>query len=189
MSKWIGGGIVLAVLLAFAVAGIGLFLSFQQQGVQHEVGIDKQYKSNMNNYGQLSLKVKEALGVAKLNNADLERIIRSSLEGRYGNDGQGAKQAMLWVQENYPAKYDPSLMANVQQTIIAGRTDFEAKQNLLLDKVAAYKELTEVFWSKFWLGLAGYPSKGFDWDKYNPVVSETTQETFDKKVDKGFEIK
>ena len=90
---------VLVVFLGFFV--VSNYLKYQSIGVTSENEIDAQYASVQNNLGQLTLKVKEALGVAKLNNAELENIIRSSLEGRYGSDGEGAKQAMLWVKENY----------------------------------------------------------------------------------------
>ena len=185
---WIAAIAGLALVAFLAIFVISNFVKYQAIGVQAENSIDAQYQSNQNNLGQFTLKVKEALGVAKLNNAELERIIRSSLEGRYGSDGEGAKQAMLWVQENYPGQYDPSLMANVQQTILAGRTDFETKQNLLIDKTQVYKTQTEVFWSGFWLRLAGFPRATFSWDKYKPVLAEGTKQTFDTKVDKGIEI-
>ena len=183
------GFIIGAILLAFlAFFVITNWVKYNDIGVTAENSIDAQYKANQNHLGQLTLKVKEALGVAKLNNAELERIIRSSLEGRYGNDGEGAKQAMLWVKENYPGTYDPSLMLNVQQTILAGRTDFQAKQDLLIDKVAVYKTQTETVWSGFWLGLSGFPRPTFDYKRYEPVLAEGPAETFEKKIDEGMDI-
>ena len=193
-KSWFGPGLITAiiglVLVGFlAIFAFTNFLKYQRIGVQSENEIAALYTSNQNHLGQLTLKVKESLGVAKLNNAELERVIRSSLEGRYGNDGEGAKQAMLWVKENYPGAYDPSLMVNVQQTILAGRTDFQAKQDILTDKVRVYKNQTEIFWPSFWLKLAGFPRSGFNFDTYKPVLAEGTKETFDKKVDTGIEIK
>jgi hypothetical protein len=181
------GSLLLVVFLVFF--GISNYLKYQAVGVTSENQIDAMYQSNQNNLGQFVLKVKEALGVAKLNNAELERIIRSSLEGRYGSDGQGSQQAMLWVKENYPGQYNPALMANVQQTILAGRTDFEVKQNLLIDRVRVYKNQTEVFWPSLWLRFAGFPRASFKWDTYKPIVADSTKNTFDTKVDTGIEIK
>lgn len=182
------GAIVSAVVVLFiAVFLFSNYIKYANLGVASENAIETQYKANQNKLGQLSLKVKESLGVARVNNEELERIIRSSLEGRYGNDGEGAKQAMLWVQENYPGQYDPTLMVNVRQTILAGRTDFETAQNLLLDKVRVYKNQTEFFWSGFWLKMAGYPK--IDFKKYDPVISKHAQKAFETKIDEGFEIK
>ena len=183
------GGIFALLLVGFiAIFAISNYLKYQRIGVESENQIAAMYTSNQNHMGQLVLKVKEALGVAKLNNAELEKIIKSSLEGRYGNDGEGAKQAMLWVNENYPGVYNPSLMANVQQTILAGRTDFQNKQDLLTDRVRTYKNQTEIFWPSFWLRLAGFPRSSFNFDTYKPVLAEGTGETFKKKVDAGIEI-
>ena len=170
---------------------LGVFIAsnlikYQKLGVTMENSIEAQYVSNQNNLSQLILKVKESLGVAKLNNAEFERIIQSSLEGRYGDEG--ASQVMLWVKENYPGSYNHSLMANVQQTILAGRTDFEAKQNILIDKVRVYKNQTEIFWPSMWLGLVGYPRDTFDWKRYDPVLAEGTSEIFESKIDKGLDI-
>lgn len=163
--------------------------SWQATGVRQENGIQAQLKSNKNDMGQHVLTVKEALGVAKVNNAELEKVIRSALEGRYGNDGEGAKAAMLWVTENYPGTYDPSMMKTVQQTIIAGRVDFQAKQDILIDKVRVYKDMTDTLYSGTWLKLVGFPRASFKWEDYEPVVAEGTKEMFETKVDKGIEIK
>lgn len=178
---------VVFVFLGFFL--ISNYLKYQAIGVKSENEIAALYQSNQNNLGQLTLKVKESLGVAKVNNKELENIIRSSLEGRYGTDGEGAKQAMLWVNENYPGSYDPSLMKTVQQTILSGRTDFEVKQNILIDRVRVYKSLTEIFWSGFWLKLAGFPRSDFNWNTYKPVLANGIEKTFETKVDSGMDIK
>lgn len=183
-----------AIIISTAVAlFLGLFLfsnyiKYQEIGVKSENELETMYQSNQNHLGQLSLKVKEALGVAKLNNAELNKLVTDAVRGRYGNEGESANQLMLWVQENYPGMYDPSLMLNVQQAILAGRTDFQAKQDMLLDRRRVYENLTQVFWSGLWLKFAGFPRENFNWKRYDPVLAEGTAEIFEQKVDKGFEI-
>jgi hypothetical protein len=188
---YLSAGFLIPLVLVLFLGWIGIsnFLKYQEVGVKSENTIGAMYQSNQSFMGQQVLKVKEALGVAKLNNEGLEKVIRSALEGRYGNDGQGAKQAMLWVQENYPAKYDPQLFVNVQQTILSGRTDFQARQELLIDRVRVYKDQTEIFWPSLWLRLAGFPRATFNFDTYKPVLAEGTEEMFKRKVDTGIEIK
>lgn len=186
---WLNPFLIVGLVLTL---GLGFFFASTIVGtingaVVMENNIKAQYSSNQNNLGQFTLKVKEALGVAKLNNTDLERIIRSSLEGRYGSDGEGSKQAMLWVKENYPGQYDPSLMKTVQQTIIAGRTDFEANQNILIDKVRVYENQLGFVWSGFWLRTLGYPK--IKLADYKPVISAHAEEAFRTKIDPGIEIK
>ena len=191
-KSWFGPGMVAALIGLLLVGFLAIFVisnvfKYQKLGVESENQIEAMYKSNQNNLGQFVLKVKESLGVAKLNNEGLDNTIRNALTGRYG-DG-GAQQAMLWVKENYPGAYDPSLMKTVQQTILAGRTDFEQKQNLLIDRVRVYKNDTELLWSGTWLKLVGFPRSSFDFDKYKPVVASSTAKTFETKVDEGIEIK
>lgn len=181
------GLLIPLVLVAFlGFIAISNYLKYQAIGVQTENAIAAQYTANQNHLGQLTIKVKEALGVAKLNNAELERVIRGAIEGRYGDDG--SQQAILFVMENYPGAYDPSMMVNVQQTILAGRTDFQVKQDLLTDKVRLYKNQTEVFWPSMWLRFAGFPRADFNFDTYKPVLAEGTAETFEKKIDTGMNI-
>lgn len=179
------------LIATVAVLAFGFFIVSQIVGtingaVVMENGIKAQYSSNQNNLGQLSLKVKESLGVARINNEDLERIIRGSLEGRYGSDGEGSKQAMLWVKENYPGQYDPSLMKTVQQTILSGRTDFEVNQNVLIDKVRVYQNQLDFVWSGFWLKMLGFPK--IKLDDYKPVISAHAGEAFHTKIDPGFDL-
>lgn len=175
-----------------AVLGIGFFLVSQvvntiNGAVVMENNIKAQSASNQNNLGQFTLKVKEALGVAKVNNEALDKIIKDSLQGRYGDDGAGAKQAMLWVKEAYPGTYDPSLMKTVQQTILSGRTDFEANQNILIDKVRIYENQLGFVWSGFWLKILGYPK--ITLADYKPVISAHAEAAFKTKIDPGIEIK
>lgn len=188
-SAWLNPSLIIPLVLVvfLAVIGFSNYIKYNNLGVTSENAIDAQYQSNENNLGQLVLKVKEALGIAKLNNAELDKVLKGAVQGRYGEGG--AQQAMLWVKENYPGRYDPKLFVNVQQTVLAGRTDFETKQNLLIDKVRVYKNLTEFVWSGTWLKIAGFPRSTFDWNKYKPVLAEGTQKTFDTHVDTGIEIK
>lgn len=189
-SIWLSPGLLIPLIgaLFLAIFVFSNYVKFNDLGVSTENSIEAQYTANQNFLGQQTLKVKESLGVAKLETKALDSIIRGALEGRYGSDGEGAKQAMLWVQEQYPGAYSNALYVNVQQTILAGRTDFQVKQDLLTDKVAAYKTLTESVWSGFWLKLAGFPRSTFKFEKYAPVLAEGTKEIFQNKVDPGITI-
>lgn len=186
-SVWLSPGLIIPLLVVLVVGFISLssYVKYHNFAAGSENGIVAQSDSNMNNLGQLTLKVKEALGVAKLNNEELDKVIKNAVQGRYGEDG--AKQAMLWVKENYPGQYDPKLFVNVQQAILAGRTDFEQKQNLLIDKVRVYKNQTDYVWSGFWIRLAGYPK--IKLEDYKPVVSLQAKRAFETKIDEGMEIK
>lgn len=191
-KSWFSPGLIIGIAALLLVGFLGIFafsnfLTYQRVGVTSENEIEAMYKSNQNNLGQLTLKVKEALGVAKVNNAELDKILKDAVQARYGDDG--AKQAMLWVKENYPGQYDPKLFVNVQQAILSGRTDFEVKQNLLIDRVRVYKNQTEIFWPSLWLKLAGFPRAGWDWKKYDPVVSQQAKQAFETHIDQGMEIK
>lgn len=185
--KWFtrpGPIIGLALVLVLGFTFIANYIKWGNYGVQQENALAAQLDSNKNNLGQLTLKVREALKLAEINNEDLNDVLRNAIQGRYGENG--AQTAVLFVQENYPGVYDPSMFKTVQQTILAGRTDFEAKQNILIDQARVYKNATEFFWSGFWLKVTGHPGKNFNWADYKPVLANDTQQKFDTKVDGGF---
>lgn len=183
--SWLRPGPIISVILVVVLAVFFLsnYIKWGNYGASQENALTAQLDSNKNNMGQLTLKVKEAMKVAQVNNEDLNDIIRGAIEGRYGDEG--TQNAMLWVKENYPGTYDPALYVNVQQAILAGRTDFEFKQNQLIEKVRIYKNATDFFWSGLWLKIAGYPRSTFNWDDYKPVVAGDTQQKFETKVDGG----
>lgn len=186
-SFWLSPGFLITAVL-LVVLGFGLVRTIVgtiNGAVTTENGIKAQSKVNQNNLASFTTKTKEALGVAKVNNAALNDIIKNSLTGRYGEGG--SQQAMLWIKENYPGQYDPSMMKNVQQVIIAGRTDFEANQNILTDKVRIYENQLGYVWSGFLLHTLGYPK--IKLEDYRPVLNASTEQAFKTKIDEGMDIK
>ena len=100
--KFAIAALLLVVMLGIVV--VASYISANNSGVMMENGITASIEDSQNKLTQYSLKVREALGVTEMYSEDFERVTKSALESRYGDDG--AKNVFLWVQENYPGQFD-----------------------------------------------------------------------------------
>jgi hypothetical protein len=180
-QKGFAGWAVLGIVAVLAVVGIANYITYRNSGVRMENDIKARWENNENILGQYSLKVKEAVGVTKLMATDLKEVMRGALEGRYGEDGSQA--VFQFIKEAYPGQVDPVLYRQVQQIVVAGRTEFQNNQTALVDAKRVYQNQLDYFWSGLWLGFAGYPK--IDLSKYKIITSEHAQESFKTGVDKG----
>ncbi len=170
------GWVVLA-LVGFFVLSAGVDACSIHNGcVRQENGLEAQYSQNQNDYTSYWNKLKEMAQVPSMYEADLEKVYKSALAGRYGEGG--SKAVVSFIAEHNP-QLDSSMYTHIQQAIEAGRDHFEADQKELLDKRRVYENsLGE------WPGSAFASSMGFprvDLKKYDPVINDAAEAAFASK--------
>jgi hypothetical protein len=176
-------GAVLGILLTIGGTFAYMYFHYANFAVTSEENIKKTWSDSQNVLAQYSLKIGEMAQVPAMYKKDLQDVYTAALSGRYGKDG--SKAVFQFLKEQNP-NLDPKLYRSVQEAMEAGRNKFEASQRLVLEHTTPYAIATKQPWSKFWLGIAGYPS--INLDDYKVIQSEHSQETFKTGVDKGITL-
>jgi len=176
------GNIIVILVVGAALFLFGLFalamlaMSTNNRCVVSENGIEAQYDQNRNNYDNYFKKLKETAQVPDMYTEDLKKLYDGAMSGRYG--ANGSKAVFQFIKEQNPT-LDSGLYRQIQQVIEAGRNSFEADQKSLIAKKQAYKDYLRSQPSGFFSGLLGFPK--IDFNKYDIVTSDETEETFKKK--------
>lgn len=178
----IGAGIF-GVIALVAIPSCG-YINSKNYAISQENGIEATYSTNQTSLTRMSNSVTDNLAISEVAKDHLTEVVKASMEGRYGNDKTVMAKA---VTEAYPGNLNPELYTRIMDEVTSGRTNFQNEQNMLIDKVRAYKTETEyVGWRSFWMGMAGYPK--IDFAKYNPIISDYTNDAFTTKRDNGLNI-
>lgn len=166
------------VVLFFLLVGVGCFsvIGINNDLVSQEESIRAQYKQNQNNHAQMFNKFKEVASVPEMYTEDLKKVYDSAISKRYGNDG--SKAMFQWLKEHNP-NFDSSLYRQVQQTVEAGRNDFEANQKMLLDKKQQYQSELRQFPTNMVAQFLGFPK--IDLDEMDIVINTETEKAFETK--------
>ena len=172
-------GVVGVILLAIGVAVVS-YVSSANYGNEAEKGITSAWENNEQILGQNTQKVLEAAQVTDMAAADIVKVSRAAIEGRYG--AEGSKAVFQAITEQNPT-VDASLYRKVQQLVEAGRDEFKMNQTLLIDRKRAYETNLGYLWRGFWMRLAGYPK--IDLSKYKAITTEHASETFKNGKEKG----
>lgn len=165
-------GVLVVLLGGFVLAA----LSFRNQAITMEKGIEAQYTQNQNNYDNYWKRVKEMAQVPDQYAEKLKELYDSAIGARYGEEGSGAM--FQWLQEQNP-NLDPSVYTKIQTTIEAGRTAFAADQTQLIDKKREYETMLDSNRGMMLKWVFGLPR--INLDDYDIVTSDATQEAFDTK--------
>ena len=174
-------GAVALLVLSLVVAVIGYYNS----AVNFENSIDASDKNMQNILGQQAPKLREMLGVRKLQADDVARVIREANESRYGDGGSQA--VMNWIREQNPT-LDQKGYDRILNVIEATRNNFNHEQTLKIDKVQQYKNATQRFPGNIIYGFLGKPTPGF-MEKHERVIqSSHTRETFETGIDDGIDV-
>lgn len=83
-------------------------------------------------------------------------------------------------------QYDATMDREISQVVRAGRTEFQNRQTMFLDKKRAYETALGSPWTGFWLGVAGYPK--INLDDYDVVTSAHSDESFRTGQDKAIDF-
>lgn len=167
---------VLGVLLLVGGVLFGTYISAYNSGVRYEAQIEKFHKSSQNTLSSYTLKVKEMAQVPDMYVTDLTKVIESTFQGRYGQDG--SKAVMQWIQEQN-LQFDSKLYLNLQAAMEAGRDEFKLSQDRKLEICTQYEQELGYFWKGMWMSIAGYPKKDLD-VICKVVLDAQTNETFQK---------
>lgn len=185
MGNKVGGLVALGVVGLIVVAFLGMLMSANNRAASMEQGIIAAHDDSRNILGQLAPKIKEALGVTKMQTKALEDIIRTANETRKLNDDA----VMQWVQEQNP-QLDQSGYTKVIAIVEAARNDFANKQTDKLERVRVYRTALKRQPMGFFYGMAGYPTGGEAFfAKYGEIVTSShSQEAFRTGTDDGIDI-
>jgi len=176
-NKILIGMAVITVIIVLSI--IGSFWSSNNEWITLEQGIKAQFDQNRNNYDSYFKTLKEVAQVPDMYVKGLKDVYDGCMTGRYG--ANGSKAAFQWIKEHNP-KFDASMYTKIQNTIVAGRKDFESNQKVLIDKKRLYQTEIQKFPGTVIASILGFPK--IDLDKFDIVTSETTEKIFkDKKSD------
>ena len=186
-------GVTLGVLvLGFVFFIVASYFSYSNTAVDYETRIETTVQSNKGALGQYRLAVTEMVGTLGLG-ADMqaEGVIKQ-IEARYGEGG--SKAMMQWITENNIAGVDATVLQSIQRKISAGRADFQAAQERLLDVCRAYKAYQRKPYSGAWLRMAGYPSAEYQDEGGNgklcrAITSAGAERAFETGVEEALDIR
>lgn len=175
---------VLGVFILAAVWGIGSYVSAYNYGNTSEKALQAALDHNKNVLSQYTTKVAEMAQVPSMQRNDLEKVMQAAFEGRYGD--QGSQAVFQMIKENYPGQLDNKLYENLQSVMEAGRNDFQAAQDTLIDRKRQYDTDLGSFPRGFFLHMAGYPKINLADIK---VISNThTEKAYDTGLDDGVQL-
>lgn len=176
-------GVIVGVLIfGFIIA----YVSANNSGNRYEQNIKASYTQSQNVLGQYAPKLREALGVTKLQTAAVRDIITGANTSRYGADG--SKASMQWINEQNPT-LDQSSYQKILNLIEAGRNDFQEAQKRTIDQNRAYQTALGNMPGSFFLHLAGYPTAAYTAARYDDIViSGHASDAFQTRRDDGVNL-
>lgn len=181
----IGAGLIaLIVAIMIGMISIPSYISAANYGNRTEQALLVKVENNENIYANGTQKVIEIAQVPAMYAADLGKLTRDAISGRYGADGSKAVFQML--REQNP-QLDSKMYTKIQQVIEAFRDEFKNNQTEMLDMKRTYSTTLGNVWQGFWLKLAGYPKT--DLSKFAIVSTDKAAETFKTHRDTGIQLR
>lgn len=177
--------IVAIVALILGLIGVGIlsYVSAYNFGNKIENQLKAVLEDNENVYAQGTQKVIEIAQVPAMYAADVSKVTKEAIQGRYGADGSKAVFQML--REQNPT-LDPSMYAKIQTVMEEFRNKFEVSQRSMIEVKRSYNTALGSLWRGLWLGIAGYPK--INLDDYKIVTTDKAREAFTSKRDKGIQL-
>lgn len=166
--------LVLILVVGYFIMGV----SVSNEAARLEAQLKAQYDDNRNVYDNYFKKVKEIAQVPEMYVNDLQKVYKTAIGARYGENG--SKAIFQFIREHNP-NFDSSMYSRIQQVIEAGRKDFEVAQRMLLDKKSIYLGKLEQFPWGYFARAHGWPK--IDLTKIDIVTSDRTEKVFETKRD------
>lgn len=177
--------IAIGASVILGIATIMMWSSYHNQAVAHENNIEllsKKSESHLSNY---SMKILEMVQISDKYKDGLLEIVKASISGRYGDDGN--KALTSFINENN-VTLDNNLYLNVQNAIRVGREEFQIHQERQMEECRKYKNDLGRFFSGKFMAMQGFPR--IDLKHYCEVVSDAkTKRTFDTKEQEALQLK
>lgn len=179
-------GVIAGSFLLIGLVFVGMYVSANNSGNRHENIVKFAHEDSKNVLGQYAPRLREALGVTKIQETAVADVITKANESRYGKTGSSA--TVQWIQEQNP-NLDQASYGRIINMIEAGRNDFQNKQTEKLDKIRQYETALGNMPGSFFLRLAGYPTPAYLQAHYDKVViSGHADEAFTTGRDDGVNL-
>jgi hypothetical protein len=139
---------ILAILIPGIIAAT-MYVSASNSEIMLREGIIGQQQKCETYFDKMWKILQDQAGVSREYKNAFKEIYPALMEGRYGNENGGT--LMKWIQESNP-NFDISLYANLQRSIEAQRTGFQAEQEKLIDMHREHQTMRKVFPSSIFIG-------------------------------------
>lgn len=174
------------VLILFGIIGFAWYSSVYNMGNSSEQNIITLYKQSESKLSNYATSITEIAQVPEKYKNDLTEIIKTTMQGRYGENGMSDSAVMNFIHENN-INLDSTVYINMQNAMIAGRKEFQISQERVMDACRAYKNELGSFLTGKILRSAGYPT--IDLNEYCEIVSDNkTRDTFKTKTQEPVKI-
>lgn len=173
-------GLFVTVLLYLVGTGI----HYHNLGVNYETKLEAVWQENKVTLNTYTTKVQEVAQVPDMYRDDLQKVIQSTFQGRYGADG--SKAVFQFIREQN-MNLDPAMYRTIQQVMESGRNEFQMSQKVLIDTKAAYERQLKYFWSGLWFRALGYPK--VDLSKYKIITLDSVEAKFTSGKDEVIKLR
>jgi hypothetical protein len=175
-------GSVFAVVVIAVLLIVFSFLGAANFGNTSDKGVTAQVEVNKNTLAQYVQKIQEMAQVPEMYKNDLKEVISAAIGGRYGANGSQA--TWQWIKEHNPS-LDSKIYVKLQETIEAGRTEFQTNQNVLIDKCRQYETILDSYTIRgVMLRFAGFPKIDLK-DSCKIVTNDYTDKAFKDHKESG----
>lgn len=172
---------IIAVITMYLV---GTAIHYHNLGVGYETKLEAVWQENKVTLNTYTTKVQEVAQVPDMYRDDLQKVIQSTFQGRYGADG--SKAVFQFIREQN-MNLDPTMYRTIQQVMESGRNEFQMSQKVLIDTKAAYERQLKYFWSGLWFRLLGYPK--IDMTKYKIITLDSVEAKFTSGKDEVIKLR
>jgi hypothetical protein len=172
----------LFIVLVCGFVGV-TYLYGNNLAVNYESELRKTKADTKQYYAQYVNRVQGIAKVPAMYVDDLSRLTSEALSGRYGQDGIDALFVM--IQEKNP-ELPNEMYTKIQRTIESGTNAISNKQKRMIEVRENYYGDTLRPYKGFAINFAGFPT--IDFDDYEALSNEKTNETFESGIDNGVEF-
>lgn len=176
--------VFLVILAVFGLIAFFSYSSTYNMAVASEESIQNLQRKSESVLSNYTIGIQEMAQVPAQYKKHLEEIVKASMEGRYGENGSKAVQQFL-VEQNIP--FNDKLYLNLQNSMAAGRREFQNSQQRLMDACRNYKLEINSFMTGKLLAIQGFPK--INLENYCEVVSDAqTKKAFETKQQQPVKI-